>query len=228
MAVAVAVGPFFVSDHTVFEETEVLAGPEDLGVAVDSLHCTYPDFHIEPEQVPSLDLVAFDADKAHHLVVAYVGHLSHLFDHLVAVVPVGTAAGAAVATHLVVVVPVDTAVGAAVATHLVAVVPVGTAVGEAVATHLVAVVGTAVGAAVATHTDPFFVAGGFAQAVFHIDRGNGVGILDSADFVAKPLSSLVEVFRCKNLTCCMDLAPSLHSFQRHRQELTWLVPISLI
>jgi hypothetical protein len=192
MAVAVAVGPFFVSDHTVFEETEVLAGPEDLGVAVDSLHCTYPDFHIEPEQVPSLDLVAFDADKAHHLVVAYVGHLSHLFDHLVAVVPVGTA------------------------------------VGEAVATHLVAVVGTAVGAAVATHTDPFFVAGGFAQAVFHIDRGNGVGILDSADFVAKPLSSLVEVFRCKNLTCCMDLAPSLHSFQRHRQELTWLVPISLI
>jgi hypothetical protein len=194
VAVAVTVfgGPFFVSDHTVFEETEVLAGPEDLGVAVDSLHCTYPDFHIEPEQVPSLDLVAFDADKAHHLVVAYVGHLSHLFDHLVAVVPVGTA------------------------------------VGEAVATHLVAVVGTAVGAAVATHTDPFFVAGGFAQAVFHIDRGNGVGILDSADFVAKPLSSLVEVFRCKNLTCCMDLAPSLHSFQRHRQELTWLVPISLI
>jgi hypothetical protein len=173
--VAVAVGPFFVSDHTVFEETEVLAGPEDLGVAVDSLHRTYPGFHIEPEKVPSLDLVAFDADRAHHLVVAYVGHLSDLLDHLVAVVPAGSA----------------------------------------------------VGAAVATHTDPFFVAGGFAQAVFHIDRGNGVGILDSAEFVAKPLSSLVEVFRCKNLTGCMELAPSLHPFQRHRQELTWLVPISL-
>jgi hypothetical protein len=54
-----------------------------------------------------------------------------------------------------------------------------------------------------------------------------VGILDSADFVAEPLSSLVEVFHCKNLTCCMELAPSLHSFQRHRQKLTWLVPISL-
>jgi hypothetical protein len=40
VAVAVTVfgGPFFVSDHTVFEETEVLAGPGDLGVAVDSLH----------------------------------------------------------------------------------------------------------------------------------------------------------------------------------------------